>query len=172
MEIIVMLERIRAFGARRTAIVVLGISLAGIVLAPTILAASAPPLTGTSPSADLPAKVGGLGRILRGEATVLKRDGSTATIRFERGAVTDLSASSIAVKGADGVSATFAIGSATVVRGGGKRLQLADLKVGDRVAVFSAGGTGPSTAALIRLLPAARGGAAKAGSQPAPTPTN
>ena len=168
-----MLARIRTFGARRTVIVVLVVALAGIVLAPTILAASAPPITGSAPLADLAGRAGGLGRILRGEATVLKRDGSTAVIRYERGAVVSLDATSIVVKGADGVSATFAIGPDTVVRGGGQRRQLSDVKVGARVAVFApAGGSGSTTAALIRLLPAARAGAGVTGAQPAPTHTN
>lgn len=163
-----MIERIRAFGARRTALVVLGLVLAGLLLTPTILAASAPPVTGSAPVADLPAKAAGLGRIVRGEATVLKRDGSTAVVRFERGLVTDVSASTISVKGADGVSATIAIGPDTIVRGGGRRLQLGDVKVGSRVAVFSAAGTTPGTAALIRILPAA---GARKGTTAAPTPT-
>ena len=163
-----MIERIRAFGARRTALVVLGLVLAGLLLTPTILAASAPPVTGSAPVADLPAKAAGLGRIVRGEATVLKRDGSTAVVRFERGLVTAVSASAISVKGADGVSATIAIGSDTIVRGGGRRLQLGDVKVGSRVAVFSAAGTTPGTAALIRILPAA---GARKGTTAAPTPT-
>lgn len=166
-----MIERIRAFGARRTALVVLGLVLAGLVLTPTILAASAPPVTGSAAVADLPAKAAGLGRIVRGEATVLKRDGSTAVVRFERGAITNINATSISVRGADGVSATVAIGPDTIVRGGGKRLQLGDLKVGTRVAVFSAAGTSPGTAALIRILPAA--GARKVPTAaPTPTPTN
>ncbi len=168
-----MLDRIRTLGARRTVIVVLVVALAGIVLAPTILAASAPPVTGSVPLADLAARGAGLGRILRGEATVLKRDGSTAVIRFDRGEVVSLDATSIVVKGADGVSATFTIGPDTVVRGGGQRRQLSDVKVGARVGVFSpAGGSGSATAALIRLLPAARAGAGVTGAQPAPTPTN
>ena len=168
-----MLDRIRTFGARRTVVVVLVVALAGIVLAPTILAASAPPVIGSAPLADLAGRGAGPGRILRGEATVLKRDGTTALVRFERGEVVSVSAGSIAVKGADGVSATFPVGPDTVVRGGGQRHQVSDVKVGMRVAVFApAGGSGPATAALIRLLPAARAGAGGGAAQPAPAPTN
>ncbi len=167
-----MIDRIRTFGAPRTFIVILALALAGLVLAPTILAASSPPLTSSAPLADAPARAGGLGRILRGEATVLKRDGSTAVIRFERGAVVSLSSTTIVVKGADGVSATFAVGPDTIVRGGGQRRGLSDVEVGARVAVLSpSGGTGPATAALIRLLPAAGVGAGRSGTPTAPTPT-
>ena len=80
-----------------------------------------------STAVDPPARAG---RILRGDATVLKRDGSTADVHFERGEISAASATSVTVKGADGVSTTFTIGSATRLRSHGQKATADALEVG------------------------------------------
>jgi hypothetical protein len=155
-----MVTRIRSFGARRIAVVVLAAGLVGVVAVPTILAAPAAPASGPSLVADLnqlaqPGQAARFGRIVRGEATVLKRDGKTMTVHFERGELTAASATSVTVKGADGVSTSFAIGSDTRVRSQGKAIEAGSLKTGDLV--FAAGtASGSSYDALLIRVRAAK----------------
>lgn len=160
-----MFDRIRSFGARRVAVIVLAAGLVGVVAVPTILAASAPaspspvspaaliaqpaaPAATAAPAADKPAR---LGRILRGDATVLKRDGSTATVHFERGEISAASPTSITVKGADGTITTFAIGPQTRIRSQGQRTTVDALKVGGFAAVITSGSGSGTDAVLIRV---------------------
>ena len=129
-----MFDQIQSFGARRIAVVVLAAGLVGVVAVPSILAAPA-----------------AFGRVLRGDATILKRDGTTTTVHFERGEVTAASATSVTIKGADGASKTFAIGSDTRIRSQGKRTTTDALKVGAFAAVFGTNGGSSADALLIRV---------------------
>jgi hypothetical protein len=149
-----MLARIHSFGARRIAVVGLAAGLVGIVAVPQMLAASAAPSVAPSQAAvseaalqaaDRPAR---LGRVMRGDATVLRPDGSKLTVHFERGQVTAASATSLTLKGADGTSTTFALGPDTRIRSRGQAASAADLKVG-AVAVAIGTGAGPTYDALL-----------------------
>jgi len=150
-----MLARIRSFGARRIAVVVLATGLVGVAAVPTILAASAPANGGSvvDSSLDQAAQPARMGRLLRGDATVLKRDGSTMTVHFERGTVSALSSTSVTIKGADGVSTTFAISPDTRIRSAGKAAATGALKTDVFIAAIgtkSANGSGYD-ALLIRI---------------------
>ena len=154
-----MLARIRSFGARRIAVVGLAAGLVGIVAVPQMLAASAAPRTAPTETAvpeaavpeaalqaaDRPAR---LGRVMRGDATVLRPDGSKLTVHFERGQVTAASATSLTLKGADGTSTTFTIGTTTRIRSRGQAASTTDLKVG-AVAIAIGTGAGPTYDALL-----------------------
>jgi hypothetical protein len=151
-----MIDRIRTFGARRVAVVVLALGLLGVVAVPTILASSAPPPLSPAPAIDVgqankPAR---LGRIVRGDVTILKRDGTTADAHFERGEITAKSDASVTVKSADNVSTIFSIGPNTRIRVDRKAAAIGDLKVGDLVlAVGTKSGSGYD-GLLIRVRPA------------------
>jgi hypothetical protein len=151
-----MIARIRSFGARRIAVVVLAAGLVGVVAVPTILAAPAAPASGPTLVADLdqlaqPGQAARFGRIVRGEATVLKRDGTTMTVHFERGELTSASTTSVTVKGADGASTTFAIGSDTRLRSQGKAIEAGALKTGDLVLAVGTKSGSSYDALLIRV---------------------
>ncbi len=144
-----MLARIRTFGARRIAVVGLAAGLVGIVAVPQMLAASAAPSAAPTQAsleaADRPAR---LGRVMRGDATVLRPDGSKLTVHFERGQITAANATSLTLKGADGTSTTFALGTTTRIRSHGQAATAADLKVG-AVATAIGTGAGPTYDALL-----------------------
>jgi hypothetical protein len=152
-----MFARIRSFGARRVAVVVLGAGLVGVAAVPTMLAASAPPTASPSVDASLlaPNRAARVGRIMRGDATVLKRDGTTMTVHFERGDISAASATSVTIKGADGVSTTFAIGSETRIRSARKPGNADALKVGASAAAIGTPSASGYDALLIRLRPVA-----------------
>jgi hypothetical protein len=151
-----MIDRIRSFEVRRVAIVVLAFGLVGVVAVPTILASSAPPpaqpvLDLDVGQADKPAR---LGRIVRGDVTILKRDSTTTDAHFERGEISAKSTGSVTLKGADNVSTTFNVGTSTRIRVDRKEASVDDLKVGDLVlAVGTKSGSGYD-ALLIRARPA------------------
>ncbi|HSS34773.1 MAG TPA: hypothetical protein VLR93_00750 [Patescibacteria group bacterium] len=148
-----MFDRIQSFGARRMVVVVLAAGLVGVVAVPSILAASAPPTVAQvgQPAPVAAAKPGAFGRVLRGDATILKRDGTTTTVHFERGEITAASATSVTIKGADGVSKTFAIGPDTRIRSQGKKTTTDALKVGAFAAVFGTNAGSSTDALLIRI---------------------
>jgi hypothetical protein len=151
-----MFAQISSFGARRVAVVVLAAGLVGVVAVPTILAASSPPAPSpvleTSLAAPDAAARGG--RLLRGDATFLKRDGTTAAVHFERGEVTAASATSVTIKGADGMSATFAVTPTTRVRAERKKATADALKVGQLVVALGTKSGSGYDALLIRVRPA------------------
>jgi hypothetical protein len=151
-----MFAQIRSFGARRVAVVILAAGLVGVVAVPTIFATSSQPAASPVDDASLaavdPAARGG--RILRGDATVLKRDGTTAGVHFERGEITAASATSVTLKGADGVSTTFAIGPTTRIRAEGKKATSDALKVGQFVLALGTKSGSGYDAQLIRVRPA------------------
>jgi hypothetical protein len=148
-----MFAQLRSFGARRVAVVVLAAGLVGIVAVPTIFATSGSPAASqvddTSLAAANPAAR--LGRILRGDATVLKRDGTTSSVHFERGEITAANSTSITLKGADGVSTTFAIGSTTRIRAQRKPATADALKVGQFVLALGTKSGSGYDALLIRV---------------------
>lgn len=157
-----MSDLIRTFGARRVAVIVLAACLVGVVAVPTILAASAPaspaPVGAVAqldqPAAPAPttaAKPARLGRVLRGDATILRRDGSTAVVHFERGEITAATATSLSIKGADGTPSTFTFTADTRLRSQGQRVTAAALKVGGFAAVITAPSGSGSDALLIRI---------------------
>jgi hypothetical protein len=145
--------RIRSFGARRIAVVVLAIGLVGVVAVPTILAASTPaaPVPVDPSSLDLATQPARLGRLMRGDVTVLKRDGSTMTVHFERGQIIAASAGAVTLKGLDGTSTTFAIGTATRIRSQGKAATADALKVGDFAMALGTKTASGYEALLIRV---------------------
>jgi len=146
-----MFARIRSFGARRVAVVVLATGLVGVAAVPTILAAAAPTSGGPAieTSLEQAAQPGRMGRLLRGDVTILKRDGSTMAVHFERGKVTAASASSVTVQGADGVSTTFAIGADTRIRSQRAKATADAIKIGDLVGAFGTKSAGSGYDALL-----------------------
>jgi hypothetical protein len=148
-----MSTRICSFGLRRIAVVVLAFGLVGVVAVPTILAAPAPVVPGQPDvtSLDLAAQPARLGRVMRGDVTVLKRDGSTMTVHFERGEITAASGTSVTLKGVDGTSTTFAIGTGTRIRAQRQAASADALEVGDfAMALGTRSGSGYD-ALLIRV---------------------
>ena len=138
---------------RRIAVVILAAGLVGVVAVPQILATTAPPAPAAASAASLDAadRPARLGRVMRGDATVLRADGSKLTVHFERGQITAASATSLTLKGADGTTTTFAIGANTRIRSHGKAASAADLKVGNvAIAVGTASGSGYD-ALLVRV---------------------
>ena len=152
-----MITRIRSFGARRVAVIALAAGLVGVAAVPTMLAASAPPAASPSVDAVLlaPDRAARVGRIMRGDATVLKRDGTTVTVHFERGEISAASATSVTIKGADGVSTTFEIGADTRIRSARQPATADALKVGMFAAAIGTPSSPGYDALLIRLRPAA-----------------
>jgi hypothetical protein len=124
---------IRSFGTRRIAVVVLAIGLVGLAAVPTILAAPAPPTPGqlTDGSLDQAVQPARIGRLMRGDVTVLRRDGSTVDLHFERGRITAASPTSVTLAGADGTVTTFSISTTTRIRVHGAAATAGALKVGD-----------------------------------------
>jgi hypothetical protein len=148
-----MLAHLRRFGPRRALVVILTLGLVGIVAVPTILAA-APAVGPAGPVAalDRAALAGRLGRVLRADATVLKKDNTTMVVHYERGEITAVSSSSITIKGLDGVSATFAVTAHTRVREKGHAAKITDLSVGERAMVLGTKSGDAYTAVLIRCV--------------------
>jgi len=148
-----MLAHLRRFGPRRALVVILTLGLVGLVAVPTMLAA-APTVGPSGPVAalDQAALAGRLGRVLRADATVLKKDGTTMVVHYERGEITAVSTSSITIKGLDGVSATFAVTTATRVREKGHAAKIGDLTVGERAMVFGKANGAGYDALLIRCV--------------------
>jgi hypothetical protein len=94
--------------------------------------------------------------LLRGavHATIdlIKADGSTDSITYDRGAIMAKTSSSITLKRKDGKSVTLAVDSSTKVREKRTLVTLADLQVGDRAMFFSRDGK----AFLIRCITKAK----------------
>ena len=147
-----MLTYLRRFGPRRALVVILTLGLVGIVAVPTMLAMTPAAPTGPAAGLDQAVRAGGLGRVLRADATVLKKDGSTAVVHYERGEITAVSASSITIKGLDGVSTTFAVTATTRVREKGHAAKIGDLTVGERAMVFGKANGAGYDALLIRCV--------------------
>lgn len=146
-----MLSHLRRFGPRRAIVVVLALGLVGVVAVPTILAAPrADTQAETGADVGQAAGPGRLGRVLRADMTVLKKDGTTMVVHSERGEISTVSASSITIKGLDGVSTTFAVTADTRVREKGRQAKIADLEVGDLAMVVGKASGAGYEALLIR----------------------
>jgi hypothetical protein len=150
------------------------VALIALVVVPIASAASpatpsATPSSPAVPTASAPATVDGgllqglaarrplLAATVRAELTVVKRDGTTVLVHYERGQLTAVSATSITIRGRDGNGATFVVTEATRVRANGEAIQLSDLKVGDRAMVFGVDQGGTSTAFLVRCVRSTQG---------------
>jgi len=152
-----MFEQIRRIGRRRAVAGLLALTFAALVAVPAVSAVepTTPPPAGAGPlvpgrpglpRADL------LRAVVRADLTVVRRDGSTVLVHYERGEITALSETSITVKGRDGKSATFALTPDTRVRERRRPATISDLEVGDRVMVFGTNDNGAYTAFLIRCV--------------------
>ena len=83
---------------------------------------------------------------------LIKADGSTDSITYDRGEITAKTSSSITLKRKDGKSVTLATDSSTKVREKRTLATLADLQAGDRAMFFSRDGK----AFLIRCITKAK----------------
>jgi hypothetical protein len=102
-----------------------------------------------------------LGRALHAQWVTRDRDDSGAFVTHDaiRGAVTAVSAGSITVKAADGVSQTYAVTSTTKVRvrtqpgkgHGGAAATIGDVHTGDKVAVIGTGTTSLSAQHIVAI---------------------
>ena len=163
-----MVERLKGMRIR-LAIGVLAVSAIGILgVVPMVAAASpspsAPAVTAASPAASpapsAAAKATGVAGIraailrgaVRADVTVVKRDGSTVVVHYERGQVTAITPTTLTIQGRDGKGATFTVTTSTRVRSNGRAIAYADLKVGDRAMVFGTSSGGVYTALLIRCV--------------------
>jgi hypothetical protein len=94
-----------------------------------------------------PGGFGGAMGALHGEFTVPKQGGGYQTLVVQRGSVTAVSATSIAVKSADGFTATYAVPADTLVNAA--RDGLGSVKKGDEVSVLAQQKSGNDTALQI-----------------------
>lgn len=90
----------------------------------------------------------GAGPGIHGEFTTRGRDGGFQTIATQRGEVTEVSASSLTVKSEDGFTRTYAVDDNTLVAAGDDGI--ADVKVGDKVAVTAVVVDGKASAVDVR----------------------
>jgi hypothetical protein len=90
---------------------------------------------------------GGVAGALHGDFTASDGNGGYTTKRLQAGTVTDVSATSITAKSADGYTTTFAIGAATTVDNGDD--QVTDVKTGDAVTVVGTVDGSKATATTI-----------------------
>lgn len=152
-----MFEQIRRIGRRRAAASLLALAFAALLTVPAVSAVepTTPPPAGAGPlvpGRPGPQRADLLRGVVRADLTVVKRDGSTVLVHYERGEITALSETSITVKGRDGISATFALTPDTRVREKRRPATISDLEVGDRVMVFGTNDNGTYTAFLIRCV--------------------
>jgi hypothetical protein len=77
--------------------------------------------------------LGTMGRVQHGEFTATGTDGSPVVLLVQRGTVTSASATSVAVRSADGFAQTYAVNSSTRLSGG----SAASLVAGDEVVVVA-----------------------------------
>lgn len=103
--------------------------------------ATASPTAGASPSAKpgkatkAKAKRDLAQRALHGEVTLGGK--KHQVVDFQRGTVSEVSATSITVRSADGFSATYAVDAKTKVRHAKESATIADVKSGDKVRVVA-----------------------------------
>jgi hypothetical protein len=116
--------------------------------------------------------MGGLNAAVHSEYVVLQ-NGSYVTMAGQLGTVTDISASSMTVKSADGFTRSYALGADVVVaegvrqRGGGNTgttLSLADVKSGSNVRVTALKDSDKYTAQSIQIVTASTSGTPGTGS--------
>ncbi len=135
-----------------------------LVIALTLCAVGVPAVAAADPTAAPTAQQGPRGQagvplaaaflrgVVRADFTVVKRDGTSLVIHYERGEITALSDTSITITGRDGRSAAFALSDRTRVRAKGRPAKISDLEVGDRAMVFGESNGGSYKALLIRCI--------------------
>jgi hypothetical protein len=167
-----MFDRIRRIGPRPTAV---GRGVAASLLTLAVLALVAVPAVSAAeptPSAERLGRHPILRGTVRADLTVVKRDGTTVVVHYERGEITAVSATSITIKGRDGKGASFVVTQDTRLREKGKPATISDLEVGDRAMVFGTSKDGTYTAFLIRCIQPPVGAPASApATAPATSPT-
>lgn len=144
-----MFDRMRRIVRRGAAAGLLSLALVGLA----VPAASAAEPT-TAPDAAAIARFAGhrhplLRGTVRADLTVVKRDGTTILVHYERGEITAVSDSSITINGRDGQGATFVVTADTRVHEHGHRAKISDLEVGNRAMVFGTSENGTYRAILI-----------------------
>jgi hypothetical protein len=150
-----MRTRTKLVVAATTAVALAGGVGVGIAAADPTTSPSAP--TSASPQAGPKSGAPGQGhrardltaRALHGEATVGGKK-NTRVIDFQRGAVTQVSGTSITVKSTDGFSATYVVAGTTKVRKDKATAAIADVKVNDAVRVVAVKDGSTVTARSIR----------------------
>ena len=155
-----MSTRIAGNSRRQAATVLLGLALIALVAVPAVSAADPSTTPGAGTASGGSAGDGQPGRIrhpllqatVRADLTIVKRDGTTVLVHYERGEITAVSDTSITIKGRDGKGATFAVTKDTHVRANGHPAKISDLEVGDRAMVFGTSADGTYTAFLIRCI--------------------
>ena len=90
-------------------------------------------------------------RAMHGQITFATRKGPK-TLVFERGAIQNVSSSSMVVKAADGTTWTWSLASATIVTGGGHRTNLAALSAGQKIVVVGQLAAGADDARRVFVL--------------------
>jgi len=141
-----MFDRFRRIGRRRTAAGLLTFALLALVAVPAVSAAE------PTRSAERLGRHPILRGTVRADLTVVKRDGTTVLVHYERGEITAVSDTSITIKGRDGKGATFVVTPETRVREKGAPAKISDLTVGDRAMVFGTNENGIYKAFLIRCV--------------------
>jgi hypothetical protein len=104
------------------------------------------------------ARLGRLRRLIRGEhgqVTFKAKDGTTKTLAFERGKITAVSGTAVAVTAADGTTSTWHLVSDSVVRQGGQHVSASALAAGQQVFAGGPVVSGADDARLIVIRPAA-----------------
>ena len=88
---------------------------------------------------------------MHGQITFATRKGPK-TLVFERGAIQNVSSSSMVVKAADGTTWTWSLASATIVTEGGHRTNLAALSAGQKIVVVGQLAAGADDARRVFVL--------------------
>jgi len=91
-----------------------------------------------------------LANVVHAEIEVVFADGTTKSWNWDRGMISAISSTSLTLKRADGQSVTLVITDATKLLGKGKKGSIADLELGDAVAVRSESG-GNATVVCAKL---------------------
>jgi hypothetical protein len=89
---------------------------------------------------------------LHGETTV-RRQGEFVAVRFQRGQVTEASATALTVRSADGVTWKWALDDATRVRRHGEKSEAGTIAKGDRAFVAGPKDGGKAKLVLVPKLP-------------------
>lgn len=87
---------------------------------------------------------------IHGEFTVRNKSGAFVVLDTQRGTVTGNNGTQLTVKSADGFTATYTVGSSTVIRKDGAKATVGDLKVGDTVGVVGVKSGDTVTARAVR----------------------
>jgi len=95
---------------------------------------------GNDTGGDAQQKAGTFKTAFHADITLLMKDGSSKSETMDRGNVTAVDSSSLTIQRPDGQSLTFSLAGDVAVREEGKDGSLDDIKVGDRLMVFAAGG--------------------------------